>query len=101
MFRAIVKKRISAAIVGVLYLSVAVVFGMLHDDHRTENPLHHHHCAACMWQIAAISDVPMVEITPEQITVTSTPVVPVHSVFVPKIFPVASASRAPPATASA
>ncbi len=94
------KKRVAAAIVGLLYLSVAVVFGMIHDHHDTSGLHSAHECAACAWHIAIVTDVPMVEVPAVVAQTLTLPVLPAQSVFVPAVFSLASASRAPPAASA-
>ena len=54
------KHRAITLVVCLLYLSVALVFGVVHH-HEHDSPLgDHHDCAACQWQIAAVTDVPCV-----------------------------------------
>jgi len=53
------RSRLFTASVFLLYLSVALVFGVVHH-HEHDCPLgDHHDCAACQWQIAAVADVPL------------------------------------------
>lgn len=58
----VIKSRIMAVVVGLLYLSVALVFGVVHH-HEHDVPLgDHHDCAACAWHISAVADVPLVPV---------------------------------------
>jgi hypothetical protein len=44
-----------------LYLSVALFFGVVHHHEHAKCPIHDHEdCAACVWQLNAITDVPNV-----------------------------------------
>jgi len=53
------RSRLFTALVCLPYLSVALVFGAVHH-HEHDKPLgDHHDCAACQWQIAAVTDVPV------------------------------------------
>ena len=58
----VTKPRITTVVVGLLYLSMALVFGLVHDHHGHDNcPFHEHKdCAACAWQLNAVTDVPNV-----------------------------------------
>ncbi|HUJ09739.1 MAG TPA: hypothetical protein VL171_06910 [Verrucomicrobiae bacterium] len=56
----VTKSRFLTVLVGLLYLSVALVFGVIHH-HEHDKPLSDHHdCPACTWHIAAVTDVPLV-----------------------------------------
>jgi len=63
----VTKSRVTTSVVCLLYLSVALFFGVVHH-HHDEGPCdhdhdpcdHHHDCAACQWQLNAITDVPNV-----------------------------------------
>jgi len=56
------KSRVTTAVVSLLYLSVALVFGVLHEhhDHDSCPADEHKDCAACQWQLNAVTDVPTV-----------------------------------------
>jgi hypothetical protein len=58
----VMKSRITTSVVCLLYLSVALVFGVLHEhhDHDSCPDGDHKDCAACQWQLNAITDVPTV-----------------------------------------
>jgi len=95
------KRRTFAALVSLLYLSVAVVFGVWHDHHDHDHgPVagHSENCAACQWQSRAATDVPVVPAISFCLPVVSRlirnpdPVTP-ESPFLPN-----TASRAPPVT---
>lgn len=47
-------------VVCLLYLSVALFFGVVHHHHDEGQCEHHDDCAACQWQLNAITDVPAV-----------------------------------------
>jgi hypothetical protein len=54
------KSRLTAVLVCLLYLSVALVFGVLHHHHN-DGPLgNHRDCAACAWTVNAVADAPQV-----------------------------------------
>jgi hypothetical protein len=55
-----VKTRVATTIVCVLYLSVALFFGVVHHHHDVGQWGHHDDCAACAWQLKAAADVPIV-----------------------------------------
>jgi len=91
------RSRLFTTSVFLLYLSVALVFGVVHH-HEHDSPLgDHHDCAACQWQIAAVTDVPLT--APLIVTwVIETPW-PVFDVVLPSARSFAfSPSRAPPVT---
>jgi hypothetical protein len=60
------KSRFATAVVSLLYLSVALVFGVVHHHHDDDCdhdgcPVgEHKDCAACQWQLNAVTDVPTV-----------------------------------------
>jgi hypothetical protein len=56
----VMKHRFTNVVVCLLYLSVALVFGVVHHHHN-DGPLgDHHDCAACAWHLNAAADVPWV-----------------------------------------
>src|SRR5579859_4936868 len=62
------KSRITTVVVGLVYLSMALVFGVVHHHHDDDRccdhdgcPMQEHKdCAACAWQLNAVTDVPNV-----------------------------------------
>ena len=57
----VMKSRLTTVAVGLLYLSVALVFGVVHHHEHATCPTHEHKdCAACAWQLNAVTDVPNV-----------------------------------------
>ena len=54
------KSRVTTSVVCLLYLSVALFFGVVHHHHDEGQCEHHDDCAACQWQLNAITDVPTV-----------------------------------------
>jgi hypothetical protein len=99
-------RRFASAVVLLLYTSVALVCGQLHDHHSSgavdgrNNDIaiasDHNDCFACKWQIIGVSDVPLV-VVPLCITTQSLPPVEnPHTVNLPAAFDDATASRAPP-----
>jgi uncharacterized protein HemY len=53
------KYRFTTVVVLLVYLSVAIVFGAVHQ-HRTQNVRGQRDCAACEWQLNAVTDVPTI-----------------------------------------
>jgi len=91
------RSHLFTALVCLPYLSVALVFGVVHH-HEHDSPLgDHHDCAACAWHINAVTDVPLT--TPLVVSwVIETPW-PVFDVTVFAVSSLAfSLSRAPPVT---
>jgi hypothetical protein len=58
------KSRVTAAIVCLLYLSAALVIGVVHHHHDDGPFGNHSDCAACAWAINAVSDAPQVSSHP-------------------------------------
>ena len=56
------KSRLTTAVICPLYLSVALFFGVVHQHHDRDSRLTQGHkdCAACEWQLNAVTDVPNV-----------------------------------------
>lgn len=55
------KSRVTTVVVGLLYLSVALFLGVVHHHEHATCPAHEHEdCAACAWQLNAVTDVPNV-----------------------------------------
>ena len=62
------KSRFATVVVGLVYLSMALVFGVVHHHHDDDGccdhdscPIDDHKdCAACAWQLNAVTDVPNV-----------------------------------------
>jgi hypothetical protein len=52
------KYRFATVIVLLVYLSVAVVFGTVHHHHTQDCGRGQKDCAACDWQLNAVTDVP-------------------------------------------
>jgi hypothetical protein len=54
-----VKYRFCTVVVGLLYLSVALFVGEVHHHEHERCPVgDHEDCAACQWQLNAVTDVP-------------------------------------------
>ncbi|MGA2222523.1 MAG: hypothetical protein ABSH21_12260 [Verrucomicrobiia bacterium] len=91
------KARTITFAVCLLYVAVALFAGNMHHHHEGGALAPDSHCAACVWQISAHTDVPLVftpiECHRVEIPLRSFTVEPVH-VFVP----FTSHSRAPPVT---
>jgi hypothetical protein len=91
------KSRATTAVVSLLYLSVVLFFGVVHHHHDEGQCEHHDDCAACAWQLNAVTDTPTavplifgcVLETPHQVFETVSYSVPSFSF---------SPSRAPPVT---
>ena len=58
--RCVMESRLTTSVVCLLYLSVALFFGVVHHHHDEDKCEHHDDCAACAWQLNAITDVPNV-----------------------------------------
>jgi hypothetical protein len=56
----VTKSRVTTSVVCLLYLSVALFFGVVHHHHDEGKCEHHDDCAACAWQLNAITDAPNV-----------------------------------------
>ena len=91
------KRRIISAVVCLMYLSVALVLGVHHDHHDADPLTAHKDCAACVWNLNGVADLPVVVAVPVTapcemgvVVLNAQP----HSAF----FSPSSASRAPPAT---
>jgi hypothetical protein len=56
------KSWVTTAVVCLLYLSVALVFGVVHHHHDDGQLGDHHDCAACAWAINAVADAPQVPV---------------------------------------
>jgi hypothetical protein len=84
-------------LVGLLYLSVALVFGVVHH-HEHDCPVgDHHDCAACAWHINAVADVPLVP-SLVFISVIETPLLLLDRTPPSALSFAFSPSRAPPVT---
>jgi flagellar biosynthesis protein FlhB len=92
----IVNKRVATWVVSLLYLSVALYFGVVHH-HEDQCGLNEpDHCGACQWAMAVTSDVPVaVALVVVALAFTDAP--PEVSDFRLQVdFAAATASRAPP-----
>ena len=87
--------RATTAVVCLLYLSVALVFGVLHHHHAEGALSPHKDCAACAWQVNGVADAPVV-LTPVVASPFEMPVLGRNVVFISSFFYLPSASRAPP-----
>jgi hypothetical protein len=55
------KKRVITIVVCQLYVMVVMAFGIIHQHQRIWDPTHRQNdCAACAWQLYAVTDVPNV-----------------------------------------
>jgi hypothetical protein len=58
IFAGVIKNRTNIALVCLLYLSVALVVGVVHHHHNPNPLADRHPCAACAWHVNAVTDVP-------------------------------------------
>jgi hypothetical protein len=59
------KRSFLSSLVCLLYLSVALVVGVIHNHHpRVYRPGRSNDCAACQWQLLAKTDVPLSAVAP-------------------------------------
>ena len=93
-------RRLLSSIITLLYMSVAILFSVLHEHHHetTHTDGHDDDCAACQWQACATTDVPVCEIAPVVVLVVYRPLVIPASLPAQSPFFSAAASRAPPET---
>jgi hypothetical protein len=55
------KKRVITIVVCQFYVMVVMAFGIIHQHQRIWDPTHRQNdCAACAWQLYAVTDVPNV-----------------------------------------
>ncbi|MCG3149933.1 MAG: hypothetical protein PCFJNLEI_03400 [Verrucomicrobiae bacterium] len=97
----ILKRRKLAALISLLYLSMAVLGGVGHDHHNHDHGAvagHSDDCAACQWQTRAATDVPVVPDILFCLTVVSRPILHPATVTPESPFLPNTASRAPPVT---
>jgi hypothetical protein len=80
-----------------LVFAIGLFTGSLHHDHPHGTLAAHHQCPACASQLNAVSDLPPLATCPA-VTDAATAVPVCNIVFVPTVFDLSSASRAPPAT---
>jgi hypothetical protein len=59
----VMKSRATTAVVCLLYLSVALIFGVVHHHHDADSLGPRHDCAACAWAINAVADAPQVPVS--------------------------------------
>jgi hypothetical protein len=89
-------RRLLTSLIGLLYVSVAVVFGVLHHHKTTTVAGHDDDCVACQWQLQASSDIPIAVVAPVvHKTVFQTLIIPA-SAPAALLFFTPTASRAPP-----
>jgi hypothetical protein len=92
------KRRVVTWVVSLLYLSVALYFGVVHHHEDKCGLNEPDHCGACQWAMAVVSDVPVAVILLIVAQVFAD-VQPRIECFHPSsIFAAATASRAPPAS---
>jgi len=95
-----VKRRLAIGFVCWLYVSVALLTGLLQHDHAHRSAGPHKDCAACALQINQITDVPVVSVPVLAGQTVAVTVAPSESVFSAVFFALATASRAPPGGAA-
>jgi hypothetical protein len=89
------KKRALNTLVGLLYLSAALLSGLLHTHHTHAGPFGSDDCAACHWQLTAATDVPAPMIVAMSVVCEFSMPQPVIVTLATVLFPL-TASRAPP-----
>jgi hypothetical protein len=93
----VMKSRATTAVVCLLYLGVALVFGVVHHHHDADSLAPHHDCAACAWAVNAVADTPHVPVFAFYwVAQNPLPVFESSSYSVPSFS--FSRSRAPPVT---
>jgi len=95
-----VKRRLVIGFVCWLYVSVALLTGLLRHDHAHGTVCPHNDCAACALQINLVADVPVISVPVVIGDAVAVTVVPVELFFRPAAFSLSTASRAPPITAA-
>ena len=94
------KRRIVIGFVCWLYVSVALLTGLLWHDHAHGTACPHNDCAACALQINLVADVPVISVPVVIGHAVAITVVPVESFFRPVAFSLSTSSRAPPIAAA-
>lgn len=89
------KSQFATAVVLLLYLSVATVFGVVHHHEHQLATGHQDDCAACVWHVTGNIDAP-VFVVPILFAVQWLAAPVVESVAIPHDFVPGTASRAPP-----
>jgi hypothetical protein len=90
-------RRLTTLLVTLAYLGVVTWIGLIH--HHEESACDSDQCAACIWQIQAVTDTPAVA-TAVQVHSIETLVASPTTASVPAQFVPTSASRAPPETST-
>jgi len=86
-------RRLTTLLLTLLYVSVAVWVGVVHHhEHGTDHP---DECAACVWQLHAVADLPITT-TSIEVWLVETPLPHSVTASLPAQFVPTSASRAPP-----
>jgi hypothetical protein len=92
------KRRGATWVVSLLYLSVALYFGVVHHHEDKCGLNEPDHCSACQWAMAVSSDVP-VAVALVVVALVFADTLPRIDHFRPlTVFAAATASRAPPAS---
>jgi len=95
-----VKRRLAIGFVCWLYVSVALLTGLLRHDHAHGTACPHKDCAACALQINLVADVPVVSVPVVVGHAVAIIPSPVESFFSPVAFSLSTATRAPPIAAA-
>ena len=90
------KRRLTIGFVCWLYVSVALLTGLLRHNHAHGTACPHNDCAACALQINLVADVPAVNVPVVVGHTVVVTVAPDESFSTPVDFSLATASRAPP-----
>jgi hypothetical protein len=92
------KRRGATWVVSLLYLSVALYFGVVHHHEDKCGLNEPDHCSACQWAMAVTSDVPVVVILLVAALVFADAQPRIDHFHPLAVFAAATASRAPPAS---
>ena len=91
-------RRLFSSLITLLYMSVAILFSVLHEHHHetTHDDGHDDDCAACQWQACATTDVPVCNVAPVVLLLVYRPLVIPASLPADSPYFSPTASRAPP-----
>ena len=93
-------RRLAIGLVCWLYVSVALLTGLLRHNHAHGTACPHSECAACTLQINQVTDVPVVSVPVFAGHPVAATGAPIESFFSPVAFALSTASRAPPAASA-
>lgn len=93
-------RRVSTSFALSLYMSAALVFGLLHHHQHTDPAGHDDGCAACHWQLTSNTDAPTAPVMLPLFAVTWFQVITPVNFQAPGPFLPSTASRAPPVTSA-